>query len=186
MTTSELLNLADEILTKAITHFQNELAGLQVGRASAGLVENLQVDVYGAMQVLKNIANISVPEAKTLFIEPWDKANLANIEKAIQDSNLNLNPNNDGQRIILNIPPLTEERRSDLKKLVGQLAEEARISVRRAREDLRHKAKHAAEAEEITEDEEKVFEKRLQEKIDEVNKKIEEHAKQKEQDIMTV
>lgn len=186
MTISDLLTQADEQLQKALDHLSSELAGLQIGRASASLVEGLPIEVYGAQQPLKNVANISIPDPKTLFIEPWDKANLAAIEKAIQDSSLGLNPNNDGARIALNIPPLTEERRVELTKLVGEFAETAKISVRRAREDLRKKAKQAKETEEITEDEEKLFDKKLQEKIDEINSKIEEHAKQKEEEMMKV
>jgi ribosome recycling factor len=186
MTTTDLLHLADEQIQKSITHLVSELAGLQVGRASASLVENINIEVYGAMQPLRNTANISIPDPKTIFIEPWDKANLTNIEKAIRDSSLGLNPNNDGTRIVLNIPPLTEERRRDLTKLVGDFAENARISVRRSREDLRKKAKQTKENEEISEDEEKLFDKKLQEKIDATNKEIETHAKQKEEEMMKI
>lgn len=186
MTTSELLSLSDELIAKAIEHCESELAGLQVGRASPGLVENIQVEIYGTKQPIKNAANISVPEPRTLFVEPWDKSSLTAVEKAIRESPLSLNPNNDGARIILNIPPLTEEKRTELTKLVGQIAENGKISIRRAREDLRHKAKNSVSADEITEDEEKVFDKKLQEKIDEANQKIDEAAKQKEQDVMTV
>ncbi|MFH1375846.1 MAG: ribosome recycling factor [Patescibacteria group bacterium] len=186
MNTSDFLKSADKQLARVIEHLGNELAGLQIGRASSALVESVQVEAYGSQQPLKGVANISVPDAKTLFIEPWDRSNLTAIEKAITDSPVGLNPNNDGVRIILNIPPLTEERRAELTKLVGQTAEEARISVRRSREDLRKKAKAAKEAEEITEDEEKLFEKQLQEKVDEANKKIDRSARQKEEDMMTV
>jgi ribosome recycling factor len=186
MTTTEFLSLADELLAKALEHFKSELAGLQIGRASAGLVESLHIEIYGAQQPLRNVANITVPDVKTLFIEPWDKSNLTTIEKAINESQLSLNPNNDGVRIVLNIPPLTEERRRELTKLVSQLAEDARISVRRAREDLRKKANAAKEAEELGEDEIKVFEKKLQEKVDVINQKIEEFCKQKEEDVMKV
>ncbi|MFH1545792.1 MAG: ribosome recycling factor [Patescibacteria group bacterium] len=186
MSISELLESADSQLAKTVEHFRNELAGLQIGRASASLVENLSVEIYGAQQPLRNVANISVPDPKTLFIEPWDKSNLAAIEKAIRDSRLGLNPNNDGVRIVLNIPPLTEERRRELAKLVGEFAENARISVRRIREDFRKKAKAASEAEEIGEDEEKLFGKKLQEKVDVVNAEIEKHAKQKEKEMMQV
>ncbi len=186
MNISELLAIADDQLAKALVHLTEELAGLQVGRASGNLVENIGIDVYGAQQPLKNVANISIPDPKTLFIEPWDKANLAAIEKSIRDSNLGLNPNNDGVRIALNIPSLTEERRKELVKLVGEFAENAKISVRRSREDLRKKAKTATAADEIGEDEEKLFDKKLQEKIDSVNTEIEKNAKQKEEEMMKV
>ena len=186
MTISELLNLADEQLAKAVDRLATELSGLQIGRASATLVENLTVEIYGAPQPIRNIANISIPDPKTIFIEPWDKSNLAALEKGLRDSNLNLNPNNDGARIILNIPPLTEERRRELTKLVGEFAENARIAVRRIREDLRKKAKAAVTADEISEDEEKVFDKKLQEKIGATNSKIEEQAEKKEGEMMKV
>jgi len=186
MDINAILKQADEAIEKTLTHLHNELAGLQVGRASAGLVENVQIEIYGAIQPIKNVANIMVPDPKTLFIEPWDKANLKAIEKGILDSNLGLNPNNDGQRVILNIPPLTEERRTELTKLVGQFTEEARISVRRSREDLRKKVKQAREAEEIGEDDEAIFDKRLQEKIDGANDKIDEAGKRKEEEMMKI
>ncbi|MCK5472242.1 ribosome recycling factor [Candidatus Gracilibacteria bacterium] len=186
MNISGLLEFADSQLTKAVGHLTNELAGLQIGRASASLVENLEAEIYGARQPLRNIANISVPDPKTLFIEPWDKSNLTAVEKAVRDSRLGLNPNNDGMRIVLNIPPLTEERRKELAKLVGEFAENARISVRRVREDSRKKAKATNEAEEISEDEEKLFSKKLQEKVDTVNAEIEKLARQKEGEVMQI
>ena len=186
MTISELLNLADGELTKAAERLGSELAGLQIGRASATLVENINVEIYGAPQPIRNVANISIPDPKTIFIEPWDKSNLAALEKGLRDSQLGLNPNNDGARIILNVPPLTEERRKELTKLVGEFAENGKIAVRRIREDLRKKAKHAAEADEISEDEEKVFDKKLQEKVDAANAKIEEAAEKKTGEMLKV
>jgi ribosome recycling factor len=186
MDTSELLKITTEQIDKTLTHMQQELGGLQIGRASASLVEGLQVEVYGSKQPLKNLANIMIPDSKTIFIEAWDKANLATIEKEIRESSLDLNPNNDGMRIILNIPPLTEERRKDLSKVVGNTAENARITIRRIREDARNKAKQAKTNEEIGEDMLAVFEKKLQEKIDEANSKIDEKSKQKESELMKV
>jgi len=188
MTTSDLLRTLETELTKAIEHLKHELSGLQIGRASAALVEDLQVEVYGAHQAVKNLANISVPEPKTLFIQPWDKGSLKNIEKAIQDSSLGLNPNNDGERIILNIPPMTEERRTSLAKLVGDMAENARITIRRVRQDAMNTAKRLSKEDEsdISEDQVKGFERQAQEKVDATNKEIDEIAKKKEVDIMTV
>ena len=186
MSISELLESVDAQLEKITERLSAELAGLQVGRASASLVENLSVEVYGTQQPLRSVANIAIPDPKTIFLEPWDKSNLGEIEKAIRDSRLGLNPNNDGTRIILNIPPLTEERRKELAKLVGEFAENSRISVRRAREDFRKKAKAASETNEFSEDEEKLFGKKLQEKVDAVNMEIEKYAKQKEEEMMRV
>ncbi|MFA6457805.1 MAG: ribosome recycling factor [Patescibacteria group bacterium] len=186
MSISELLDLADDHLAKALERLKTELSGLQIGRASATLVENLQVEIYGASQPIRNIANIGIPDPKTIFIEPWDKSNLAAVEKGLRDSALGLNPNNDGLRIILNIPPLTEERRKTLTKLVSEFAENAKIAVRRIREDLRKKAKAATETEEIGEDEEKLFDKKLQEKINVTNEQIEATAKQKTDEMLKI
>lgn len=186
MTTQDLLANADAAFTKAFAHLKTELAGLQIGRASAALVENLTVEAYGSHQPLKNIASVSVPDAKTLAIQPWDRSTLGAIEKAIRDSNLGLNPNNDGTRVILNIPPLTEERRKQLTKVVGTLSEEARITIRRERQDTLNHAKRLAKAEEITEDEEKVLEKKVQEKVDAVNRQIDEVSKTKEAEILKI
>lgn len=187
MTITELLGEAKQSFEKTYEHLRGELAGLQIGRASAALVEGLSVESYGSHQPLRNLANISVPDAKTLAIQPWDRATLPSIEKAIRDSSLGLNPNNDGARILLNIPPLTEERRRELTKVVGSLAEEARIGVRRARQDLLGRARRASEGDDaFTEDDEKVFEKKLQAEVDAVNKQIEEAAKHKEAEMLKV
>jgi len=186
MTISELLNLADEQFTKAVNRLATELGGLQIGRASATLVESLSIEIYGASQPIRNIANIAIPDPKTIFIEPWDKSNLNSLEKGLRDSNLNLNPNNDGARIILNIPPLTEERRKELARMVGEFAENAKITVRRIREDLRKKAKATSEIDEINEDEKKVFDKKLQEKVNATNAEIDSAAVKKESEMMKV
>lgn len=171
---------------KVISHFKNELSRLQIGRASAALVENVAVDVYGSSQPLKAVANISVPESRSLMIQPWDKGNLGAIEKAIADAGLGLNPINDGVVIRINIPPLTEERRRDLTKHVKQLAEQAKIGIRNLRQDANNKFKQMKSSGEITEDDLKNAEKKLQDKVDEANKKIDETADSKESDIMTV
>ena len=171
---------------KAISHLEDEFSSLQVGRASSSLVENLMVDSYGTLQPMKAVASISIPDAKTVQIQPWDKSMLAALEKAIQNSDLNLNPVNNGASIILSIPPLTEERRRDLVKVVNQLSEDAKISVRNARHDAMSKLKKMEHDKELTEDDKKKGEKQIQEKTDEMNAKISELAKKKEQAIMTI
>ena len=172
--------------TKAISHLEDEFTSLQVGRASSGLVENLMVESYGTMQPVKAVASISVPDAKTVQIQPWDKSILAAVEKAIRESDLNLNPVNNGLAVILAIPPLTEERRRDLVKVVGQLAEEAKISVRNARHEAINALKKMEHEKEIREDERSRAEKQIQEKTDELNTKITELAKKKEELIMKI
>ena len=178
------MNLPD--FSKVINHLKDEFAGLQIGRASAGLVEGLMVETYGSMQPLKAIASVSVPDARTIQIQPWDRGVLAVVEKAIRDSDLNLNPSNNGLAIILSIPPLTEERRRDLVKVVGRMAEEARIAVRNLRHDSMGVYKRQEHDGDMSEDERKRAEKVLQEKVDAVNLEITDLAKKKEDAIMTV
>mgnify|MGYP001614334644 FL=1 len=171
---------------KTVQHLDSEFSGLQVGRASAGLVENMMVEAYGSSQALKALASISVPDAKSVQIQPWDKGLLSAIEKAIQVSDLNINPVNNGLAIILNIPPLTEERRRDLVKVVGRLAEDARISIRNVRHEALTAVKRMEHEGEITEDEQGRAEKQIQEKLEAVNSAIESKTKQKEESLMTV
>lgn len=170
----------------AIAHLKDEYSKLQVGRASTGLVESLTIDAYGAIQPLKAVASISTPDARTVQIQPWDKAMLPAIEKAISDSDLNMNPTNNGAAVILNVPPLTEERRKDLVKVVNRLAEEARISIRNMRHDAMTSYKKQEHEGDMTEDDRVGAERKLQEKVDKANAEIAELAKAKEGMIMTV
>jgi len=182
----EVLHTAQTDLTKVFEHLKSEYSRLQVGRASAALVDALMVDAYGSKQPLKAVASISVPDARTVQIQPWDKSQLAAIEKAIQQSDLNLNPVNDGVFVRLTLPPLTEERRKDLSKVVHRLAEESRISVRNVRQKAHDKVKEMEKNKELTEDQVKSFQKKLQDKVDATNLEIEKMSKSKENDIMTV
>lgn len=181
-----LLQKTDGEFNAVIDHLKGEFAHLQIGRASAALVEHLLVEAYGSNQPLKGIASISVPDAKTVQIQPWDRSLLSAVEKAIRNSDLNLAPTNDGVVIRLNLPPLTEERRRDLAKVVGKLAEEARISIRRARQNMHDEMKSQQKASAITEDQLHIYEKKLQESVDKMNLEIETMAKNKEKDIMTI
>ncbi len=173
-------------MKKVIEHLKTEYSHLQIGRASASLVEGVMVEAYGTHQSLKGLAHISVPDAKTIQIQPWDKSTLQPIEKAIMMANIGLTPNNDGIVIRINIPPLTEERRKDLTKVVHKLAEDARISVRHARQGVMDKIKAQEKAKELSEDAAGGLEKKLQDKVDSMNKEIETLAKNKEHDVMTV
>lgn len=186
MLTDSLLQQADAEFKKVLEHLKTEFSHLQIGRANASIVESVTVDAYGSRQPLKNLANISVPDAKTIQIQPWDKGLLKAVETGIQLAQLNLNPTNDGIVIRINIPPLTEERRKDLTKVVSKLAEEAKISVRHHRQQFMDKIKAMEKNKEITEDEVKGSEKRLQDQVDNINKDIESLSKHKEKDIMTV
>ncbi|HXQ75211.1 MAG TPA: ribosome recycling factor [Acidimicrobiales bacterium] len=133
---------ARDRMEKAVGHTQTEFGGVRTGRATSGLVEHLRVDIYGAEVELRQVAGLSVPEARMLVISPYDKSTLAAIEKAIQASDLGITPSNDGNVIRLAFPPLTEERRKDLVKVVRHKAEEGRVAIR----NLRRAARHELEA----------------------------------------
>ena len=186
MTFQDDMSKAQMEFDKAISHLKESFSHLQVGRASSALVENVPVDVYGVTQPLKAIASISIPDPRTIQIQPWDRGNLASIEKGIVGGGMGLNPVNDGVCVRVSIPPLTEERRADLTKMVKKLAEEAKISVRTARQETNNSFKQMESKGEITEDDLRNHEAELQKKVDVTNKTIEDLAKAKEQDIMTV
>lgn len=186
MLPQHLLDNAEELLKKALFHLKDEFSRLQIGRASPFLVEEVRVEAYGTLQPLKSVAGVSVPDAKTIQIQPWDRGLLGAIEKGIQMANLGLTPNNDGIVVRINIPPLTEERRRELVKVVGRYTEESRIAVRNVRQDLNNTFTNMKKASEMTEDEFHAGTKKLQERVDHYNKEIDEMAKRKEQDIITV
>lgn len=183
---ADFIAQAEAEMKKVIDHLKTEYSHLQIGRASASLVEGVMVEAYGTNQSLKGLAHISVPDAKTIQIQPWDKSTLQAIEKGIMMANFGLNPSNDGIVIRINIPPLTEERRRELTKVVNKLAEDARISIRHARQAVMDKIKGQEKAKEISEDIGKGMEKKLQDKVDAINKEIEMLAKGKEADVMKV
>lgn len=171
---------------KAIEFFKDEAGKIRTGRASAGLVENLSVDYYGSKSPLKQVASITIPEARTIVISPWDKGSLVYIEKAIGESDLNLNPMNDGMVIRINLPALNEERRKELVKLLNQKAEDARVAVRKCRENVLDEIEEMKKTGKIGEDDMFQGKEKLQKVVDEYNVKIEEIRKKKEDDIMTV
>lgn len=186
MTTNEAISDAVKNFEKVVTHLKEEFSRLQIGRASPALVEGANVEMYGVTQPLKNIANISIPDPRTILISPWDKSAITHIEKAIVSMGTGLNPVSDGVCVRVPIPPLTEERRTDLTKHVKRLAEDARIAVRTARQDALAVFKQLKSGDEITEDDVFSAEKALQVKVDEVNAKIDEITVAKEKDVMTV
>lgn len=186
MTTDDVMKKATADFEKAINHLRDEFARLQVGRANPILVEGISVEMYGVSQPLKALASISIPEPRSIVIQPWDRGALAPIEKGIVGAGIGLNPVNDGVVIRINIPPLTEERRKELVKRVNSLAEEARIAIRTSRKDAIISFKEMEKTSELTEDDLHLYEKKLQDKVDEVNKRIDELSQTKEKDIMTV
>lgn len=166
---------------KALDHLHIEFSKLQTGRANSALIENIIVDAYGQRMEMKGVASISVQDARCIVIQPWDKSVLGAVEKAIQIANIGVNPVNDGIVIRLNFPPMTEERRLQIKKIVSQLAETAKIAIRQERQKANDTAK------EITDENEKErIQKDLQKMVDDGNKAIEDSVKKKEQEVMTV
>lgn len=180
-----LTNLKSD-LSKAFEHLKNEFAKLQVGRANPALVEWIPVSAYGSLQPLKNSASVSVIDSQTLSIQPWDKSLLREIAKAITDAWLGLNPQDNGESIMLKIPTLTEERRRDLVKVSKKIAEEGKITIRNIRQDYLKHIKTAETAKTISEDVAKGFEADLQKEIDAYTKQVEDLAKHKEEEIMKV
>lgn len=173
-------------LERITDRLKNEVASLRTGRATPALVENLEVEYYGTKTPLKAVASISSPEPRSVVIQPWDKNAIQPIEKAIQASSLGLHPVTDRDAIRLSIPPLTEERRKELTKLLGRHLEDARIQVRREREEMLKEIDRKERAKEISEDEKFRQKNEVQKIVDEINKKIEEAGAAKEKEIMSI
>jgi ribosome recycling factor len=182
----DLISNKEAEFEKAVEHLKGELMTLRTGRASAGLVENLMVDYYGGKSPLLQLAQIGVPEPRVITIQPYDKNALPAIEKAVQSSNLGINPANEGNLIRLNIPPMTEERRKDLAKTVSAMSEKARVAIRNIREDIVKEIQAMEKNNKISEDDKIRSKEELQELVNEFNKKIKEISEAKEKEIMTV
>jgi len=182
----QVISEAKAKMQNALSYLHEEYGKFQTGRANAALVESVQVSSYGALMPLKGMASISIPESNQIVIQPWNRDQLVDIEKAIREAGLGLNPTNDGQMLRIILPPLTEERRKELVKLVHKYAEDTRVSIRNARHEALKKLESSEKEKEISEDELKGLEKKLQEVVDEFNRKVEEDSKHKEQDIMTI
>ena len=173
-------------LQKAFDHLKKEFSTLQIGRANVALVDAIEIESYGTMMSLKSVANISCPDPKTIKIEPWDKSLLGEIEKVIQQAKIGINPQNMGEHLYLPIPPMTEDRRLQLVKLVHEMAEKAKISVRNARQDAIKTVKAQKENDELSEDQLRDAESDIQASVDAMNKEIETLAKNKETEVKTV
>ena len=171
-----------EKMDKTIENLGKRFASVRAGRANPSSLDGVQVEYYGSMTPLKQLATISVPEARQLLIKPFDKGSLGAIEKAILASNLGYTPGNDGETIRIVIPELTEERRRELAKQVKAIAEEAKVSIR----NIRHEGLEDLKKAELPEDEEKGMEKDIQDLVNDYNKKIEVNLKEKEQELLTV
>lgn len=178
-----ILDMASDSMKKSIDHLEKELLKIRAGRANPGMLEGVMVEYYGAMTPLSQISNINTPDGRTLSVQPWEKNLISDIEKAIMHANLGLNPQNNGEMVIINIPPLTEERRKDLVKRARAEAEEARISIRNARREANEELK---QVDELSEDQLKDAEQEVQELTDKYVKRVDGILERKETDIMTV
>lgn len=179
---TEVINLTEEKMNKTLDNLEHRFVTVRAGRANPSSLDGITADYYGSPTPLKQLATISVPEARQLLIKPFDRSCLGAIEKAIFESNLGYTPNNDGETIRIIIPVLTEERRKELTKQVRAMAEDAKVSIR----NIRHDANEDIEKEEISEDEQKSLQNRVQDLVNKYNKLIDEKTKEKENELMTV
>ncbi len=185
-TIKEIVHDCDTRMAKSVEAFVHELAKIRTGRASTALLDTVRVDAYGSMMTLQQVANLTVPDAHTIAIQAWDKGLVSAIEKAIQAANLGLNPANDGSVIRVPIPPLTEERRKEIVKLVKKLGEEAKVAIRNVRRDAMEHLKKAEKAEHFSEDERKRGEEDVQKRTDAKVKEIDGLVASKEKEVMAV
>lgn len=179
---TNIIELTKTNMDKAMESLEKRFSTVRAGRANPSSLDGIHVDYYGSQTPLKQLATISVPEARQLLIKPFDRGCLGAIEKAIFESNLGYTPNNDGETIRIIIPMLTEERRVELTKQVKAMAEEAKVSIR----NIRHDSNEQIEKQEISEDEQKNLQNRVQDLVNQYNKLVEEKMKEKEQELMTV
>jgi ribosome recycling factor len=183
-TTQAVHKDAEGRMQGAVESLTREFAGVRTGRATTALLEGIRVDYYNTPTPVNQVASVSVPDARTLLIQPWDQSVLPKIEKAIQKSDLGLTPANDGKIIRLSMPPLNEERRKQLAKAVGKLAEEARVAVRNIRREAKDKLRALAKDKKISEDDEKRSETELQKLTDRFVQRVDELLRKKEQEIL--
>jgi ribosome recycling factor len=174
---------AKDLMTKAINHLGTELTKIRAGKANPAMLDGVMVSYYGTMTPINQVSSMTTPDARTIFIRPWEKGIIQEIEKAILTSNLGLNPQNDGQQVIINIPMLTEERRKQLVKQVGHECEHGRVSVRNIRKETNE---HLKKVKGVSEDDVKRAEEKVQKLTDEHIAKIDTLMKKKEVEIMTV
>ena len=179
-------NIYNQKMDKTIEVFSKELSSLRTGRANANMLDLVKVDVYGQKMPINQLGTVTTPEARTINIQVWDLNNVNLIDSAIKKSDLGLNPQIDGQLIRLPVPNLSEERRSEMKKMIKSMGEKCKISIRNIRREANDQLKNLLKKKEIAEDEEKKFEKNIQTFTDEHIKNIDEKVSSKEKEIMTI
>ncbi|MBK4731458.1 ribosome recycling factor [Oxynema sp. CENA135] len=180
------LSEVESHMSKAVEATQRSFNTIRTGRANAALLDRVMVEYYGSPTPLKSLANISTPDASTIAIQPYDRSSLAAIEKAISMSDIGLTPNNDGSIVRLNIPPLTSDRRNEFVKLAGKYAEEGRVAIRNIRRDAIDSIRKQEKNSDISEDESRDLQDRIQKLTDKYTAKIDELLAAKEEDIKTV
>jgi len=176
----------NERMEKVIENLETNYSEVRAGRANPAILNRVTVEYYGAPSPINQVASVSVPEARLIVIQPWDRTLLSPIEKAIEKADIGIHPMNDGQVIRLSFPELTEERRKELVKDIKKMAEEAKVAVRNVRRDEMDKAKEKLKNKEISEDEERALEDKIQKETDQYIAKIDEIAEKKEKEIMSV
>ena len=186
MTPEEVINNCKSKMKKAFDVFNNDLGSLRTGRANAAMLDIIKVDVYGQKMLVNQLATISTPEPRLITVQVWDQNNVLLIDSAIKKSNLGINPQIDGQLMRIPIPSLNEERRMELKKIMGNLAEKAKVSIRNIRREANDKLKNDLKDKKIGEDELKKSEKKIQNLTDTQIAELEKKFKEKEKEIMTV
>jgi ribosome recycling factor len=175
-----------ERMDHVVEHLRRELASIRTGRASLSLLDGVQVDYYGTLMPLKQVASLSIPESRTILIQPWEASQIPEIEKAIQSANLGLQPSNDGKLIRLNIPPLTEERRKEYVKLARRMGEEAKVAVRNVRRDVNDEIKKAQKTGDLSEDAQRVAQEDIQRLTDQYVARVDDILAKKEAEILEV
>jgi ribosome recycling factor len=185
MSIESVIKSTREMMDKAIDHLESELVKIRTGKATPNMLDSVMVDYYGSMTPLNQIANVNTPDARTLVVQPWEKSRLGDIERAIINSNLGLNPQNDGEMIRINVPPLTEERRKDMVKLAKGEAEHCKISIRNARKNANESIKKL-QKDGLAEDLAKDAETSVQNMTKDYETRVDDHLVKKEKEIMTV
>ncbi|MEM7007792.1 MAG: ribosome recycling factor [Thermodesulfobacteriota bacterium] len=183
---NDIIDDTEQRMNKTLSAFNSELTKIRTGRASSALVDHIIVDYYGAETPINQMATVSVPESRTILIQPWDATAVGEVEKALMKSELGINPSNDGKVIRLNIPALTEDRRKELVKYVAKVAEDFRVSIRQTRHDVNHFVKSLEKEEGIPEDRVKKNLDNVQKLTDKFIKDINEMLEKKEKEILEV
>lgn len=182
----KILTDAEQLMKKTLERLNNDFAAVRTGRASPALLDQVRVNYYGSMVPIQQVAQVAIPEARTIEVRPWDASVLGEIEKAIKAANIGVNPNSDGKILRLTFPPLTEERRKELVKVAKKIAEDFRVSIRNERREAIEKVKAEEKAKQITEDERKQGEEKVSSLTNGYIKKVDETLAAKEKDILEI